>query len=647
MAAGESKEDAVGRLDALRTINRDAALKDEILSRIAEDAAIGERLTDRASIGPTGAAPETILESRILAPGMISVDDARSVLEDPPDRPVDFGLEAIILVLGRPVLLVRDDDYDLATLETDTWRARLEEARSGLKSGILSVGRVDLDNNPRFDWVGTAWVVTDDIVVTNRHVAAEFARREGDRFVFQTSFLGQMGARIDFKEELDGPASAEFRIAEVLHIEDPGGPDMAFLRIDWGSGGKRAPIRLAANTETGRGVAVIGYPAKDSRTRIPDEMDRIFGSVYNVKRLAPGDVTAVREQEQLINHDCTTLGGNSGSAVLDLETGEAVALHFAGRERDRNFAVPAPTIRARLDQLLGSDTTGRTTVTSPTSDVEKPLTLADLEGRTGYEPGFLGLAVDHPTPQPELANAVAPVTGRADGLLDYTHYSVRMHRLRRLAMYTAVNIDGASARNVRRERDKWNMDPRLDSEFQVGNELYERNKLDRGHLVRRLDPAWGDTFESAAAAARDTFFYTNCAPQHERHNQDLWLGIEDHILGNADVRDLRVSVFSGPIFRDSDRRYRDFLIPEDYWKVVAMVNDETDRLSVTAYVVSQRDFMEDLEFVFGPFMTYQVPVATVEEQTHLDFGRLKDFDPLAQTEGSPVRLLRTLDDIVL
>jgi endonuclease G, mitochondrial len=647
MAAGVSKEDAVGRLDAFRNINRDAALKEEILSKISDDAAIGERLAERAPTGPAGVAPPDDFHESRAVPDSISVDAARSVIENPPDRPFDFGLEAIILVMGRPVLLVKDDDFDLETLETDTWRTRLEKARQGLKSGILSVGRVDLDNNPRFDWVGTAWVVSDDVVVTNRHVASEFARREGDGFVFQTSFMGPMGARIDFKEEIDGPAPAEFRVAEVLHIEAEGGPDMAFLQVDWGSGKKRAPIRLASSTEIGRGVAVIGYPAKDSRTRIPDEMDRIFGSVYNVKRLAPGDVTAVAERELLINHDCTTLGGNSGSAVLDLETGDAVALHFAGRERDRNFAVPAPAVRARLDQLLGSRSTGRLAPTTPTPEVEKPMTISDLEGRTGFEPNFLGPVVDHPVLPPELASVLAPVTGRDDGILDYTHYSVRMHRFRRLAMYTAVNIDGASARNVRRERDRWNMDPRLAPEFQVGNELYERNKLDRGHLVRRLDPAWGDTFADAEAAALDTFFYTNCAPQHARHNQDLWLGIEDHILGNADVRDLRVSVFSGPIFRESDRRYREFLIPEDYWKVVAMVNDETGRLSATAYVVSQRDFMDDLEFAFGPFMTYQVPVATIEEQTRLDFGGLRDFDPLAQTEGSPIRPLQSLADIVL
>ncbi|MGH9252761.1 MAG: trypsin-like serine peptidase, partial [Acidimicrobiales bacterium] len=421
----------MGRLDALRHINRDAALKEEILTRISDDAAIAESLAERAPTGPTGAAPGgTLDESRVIVP-QVTVDAARSLIEDPPDQPVDFDLEAIILVMGRPVLLVRNDDVDLATLETDTWRARLEQARPALRSAILSVGRIDLDNNPQFDWVGTGWVVADDVIVTNRHVASEFARREGDLFTFRTSFLGQMGARVDFKEEFEGPAPDEFRVAEVLHIEAEPGPDMAFLRVDWGSGASRAPIRLAPSTQPGRGIAVIGYPAKDTRTSIPAEMDRIFGALYNVKRLAPGDVTAVREQEQLVNHDCTTLGGNSGSVVLDLETGEAVALHFAGRERDRNFAVPARAVRARLEELLGAAPTPRTGATGPQSEDEKAPTLADMDGRTGYQQDFLGPAVAHPALRPELEGALAPVTGREDGILDYTHYSLRMHRFRR------------------------------------------------------------------------------------------------------------------------------------------------------------------------------------------------------------------------
>lgn len=40
-------------------------------------------------------------------------------------------------------------------------------------------------------------------------------------------------------------------------------------------------------------------------------------------------------------HDASTLGGNSGSAVLDLTAGQVLALHFGGRYRVANYGVPA------------------------------------------------------------------------------------------------------------------------------------------------------------------------------------------------------------------------------------------------------------------------------------------------------------------
>jgi endonuclease G, mitochondrial len=78
-----------------------------------------------------------------------------------------------------------------------------------------------------------------------------------------------------------------------------------------------------------------------------------------------------------------------------------------------------------------------------------------------------------------------------------------------------------------------------------------------------------------------------------------------------------------------------------------VVDDQTGRLSVTGYMVSQRDFMDDLEFSFGPFQTYQVPVAAIQEQSGLDFGSLNEFDPLARLETTAARRLTTLADITL
>ena len=54
------------------------------------------------------------------------------------------------------------------------------------------------------------------------------------------------------------------------------------------------PLRLSAAPPeelAGRDIAVIGYPAKDWRND-SELQDRIFGSIYNVKRLQPGKIVA-------------------------------------------------------------------------------------------------------------------------------------------------------------------------------------------------------------------------------------------------------------------------------------------------------------------------------------------------------------------
>ncbi|WP_315816255.1 hypothetical protein [Paraflavitalea speifideaquila] len=68
-----------------------------------------------------------------------------------------------------------------------------------------------------------------------------------------------------------------------------------------------------------------------------------------VKRLAPGKITNVTPTR--IFHNCSTLGGCSGSAVIDLNTGNAVGLHFAGRFLQSNYAVPTALLAQKLDTV--------------------------------------------------------------------------------------------------------------------------------------------------------------------------------------------------------------------------------------------------------------------------------------------------------
>ena len=73
--------------------------------------------------------------------------------------------------------------------------------------------------------------------------------------------------------------------------------------------------------------------------------DDIFDRIFEIKRMLPGYMTGRKKFEipgfdyDTASHDSSTLGGNSGSAVIDIETGEVVALHFAGVYLESNFAV--------------------------------------------------------------------------------------------------------------------------------------------------------------------------------------------------------------------------------------------------------------------------------------------------------------------
>jgi hypothetical protein len=57
-----------------------------------------------------------------------------------------------------------------------------------------------------------------------------------------------------------------------------------------------------------------------------------------------------------------------------------------------------------------------------------------------------------------------------------------------------------------------------------------------------------------------------------------------------------------------------------------MLRDD-GKLSATAYLLSQEDMVEGLEFVYGEFRTYQISIELIEKKTGLNFGNLRDFDP--------------------
>jgi endonuclease G len=286
----------------------------------------------------------------------------------------------------------------------------------------------------------------------------------------------------------------------------------------------------------------------------------------------------------------------------------------------------------------------------------------DYGTREGYDPEFLGGGASR-VPLPGLTPAMAagaavnrqPAAGAAAFELPYHHFSVVLNRKRRLAYFTAVNIDGRYPKPPPREKDRWIRDPRVADGDQVGNEFYVR-PFDRGHLVRRLDPAWGRSATVARAANDDTFHFTNCSPQHMRFNEgkNLWAGLEDFLLGKAADERKRLVVFTGPVFADDDPPFRGVQIPRRFWKV-AVTAAARGGLSVTAYLVSQEELIRPVVEEVAPAAVarlFQVPVRKVEQLTSLDFGRLRDLEAPVAVESLEAAAqgeheLESYDDIVL
>ena len=292
------------------------------------------------------------LIARIPAPSR-AAGGLAGVTDEAPAAADDIVIETIVRD-GRPALLTRAHWIVPPATAPDHASAimiqRVTDARTALAPMIPLVGRIDVANHPSHTFVGTGWLFDDGVVVTNRHVADMIAKEDRGAYRFKPGRFGEeLVVTLDYRHEFGDAGVESIPIERVIWIEpNAKKADIAFLKIAaGGSGGRPSFIPLAAtNASPDADVAVVGYPARAPSHIIPDQarMDAIYGGTYDVKRVAPGKMGAMARG--WATHDCTTLGGNSGSVVLDMKTGEAVALHFAGLYMVENYAVSAAVLQA-------------------------------------------------------------------------------------------------------------------------------------------------------------------------------------------------------------------------------------------------------------------------------------------------------------
>ena len=283
----------------------------------------------------------------------------------------------------------------------------------------------------------------------------------------------------------------------------------------------------------------------------------------------------------------------------------------------------------------------------------------DYKKRAGYDAAFLTVPLELPALTVAMTKkAVQPKNNDAGDLeLRYLHFSSVLRSDRKLPFFTAVNIDGALSRGINRKTGEvegleggeiWYEDPRAKGS-QVGQKFYNDQPkqphwiFDRGHMVRRLDPAWGSP-ALAKQAADDTFHFTNCCPQVWQFNEQAryWAGIEEYVLQNAKLTDQRVTVFSGPVFASNDPVLLSVHIPQQFWKIVCRV--ENGALRATGFVASQADMLKKAltqpeAFTgwsdLGNAAVYQKTIKAIETATGLRFGLAKGVDTAKAPHGGP------------
>jgi S1-C subfamily serine protease len=293
---------------------------------------------------------------------------ARTQRTTPPDlfAPVDDKTARASIDAQRPpALRVFDADgfveapREWSVLNEPSTRARVELAAKSV--GRIHQGSVTL---------GTGFLVAYDVVMTNRHVAESLSTNIDGTLKIRAGwepaidFIGDSVPKIasslakgEHGKLYHTGETRCFRIGSVLYADPE--LDIALLRIEFTVNPKRgesvqplvpvtglkppAPLTLASTGVPAgrRPVYVVGFPNHDDTADF-SELKNVFHNTFDVKRLQPGHLTRVvmHHADRIeIGHDCSTLRGNSGSPIIDLETNEVLGIHVRGsREGEGQLA---------------------------------------------------------------------------------------------------------------------------------------------------------------------------------------------------------------------------------------------------------------------------------------------------------------------
>lgn len=237
---------------------------------------------------------------------------------------VDESLSTDTLASSRSTVIVGSVDWKSSTALSGTQAARASAV------GYLSI--------PAAGSRCTAWLVSDDVVITNNHCISTSAQAQG--------------AKVSFNY-VDGVASGSRVYYDCsTFLKTWSNLDMTALRCAALNGKKPGAVQgkltvASTNAATNASIYVVHQNCDYNTT----------SGCAPTKKFSPGTLLNANYSSTDASYNADTLGGSSGSPVLSTSTNEVIALHHYGFNGDasgrgtHNSGVRATLIKSALAEL--------------------------------------------------------------------------------------------------------------------------------------------------------------------------------------------------------------------------------------------------------------------------------------------------------
>lgn len=138
------------------------------------------------------------------------------------------------------------------------------------------------------------------------------------------------------------------------------------------------------------------------------------------------------------------------------------------------------------------------------------------------------------------------------------YYTIYFHEKQKIPLYTVYTLKKSYI--VKKPRHgSFQQDAAESSDKQATDADYDDKNYDKGHFTPDADFRFSDDAE------KETFLYTNAAPQWDYFNEHLWASLEGHVRNICKTYG-NVKVYTGCLF--SSHYLHGINIPAYFWKVI-------------------------------------------------------------------------------